>query len=89
MRRELLMLTLAIALVGCGGDDGGGSRSLESVQEVVDALRQGGVECLNLELTDPTLGAREEGGCEISGDEVELAIYRDQRTIERLLQAFG
>lgn len=87
--RAAVVLVLAlVTFVACGGG-GNGGQGFETVQDVVDALMAGGVDCTNLQLDDPTLGAREEGSCSVGDEDLDIAIYRDKRTIDDLFKAFG
>ena len=99
MRRIATLFVAALALAGCGGDDGSTSdlSTFDSTTAVANALTKAGVECDGFEVqseedtTDAVdLGLptpAEVGHCSSNGDQLEIDVYAKPEQVTQSVSA--
>lgn len=84
-----MKITLCAALLALLAGCGGGGADYDSVDAIRDKLAAADLECSDYEQNKEVMGAREDGSCEIDGDQATITIYNDSDQRAQIREAFS
>ena len=85
------LVAVALALAACGGADGG-AESYQTLDDLVQAMKDGGVECTGLDADSQGNLIREGGSCEVGSEQVAVYTFGSDESLDnwfKVANAFG